>query len=136
MGFFPERTRIRWPRDEQVLHESLTFSSSFGGPPGDVGMNRIQAKEKSIAQLLQNRRFSIDDYQREYKWTTKHVEELLLDLSTRFLEEWEAKHDRAAVAQYGGYFLGSIVVSEPGGGTVSLIVDGQQRMTTLTLLLM
>lgn len=96
-------------------------------------MRRIQALEKSIADLLQNHRFSIDDYQREYKWTTKQVEELINDLAGGFLEQWREDHPREAVAEYGGYFLGSVVLSQREGR--SLIVDGQQRITTLTLLL-
>ncbi|MBK7761191.1 MAG: DUF262 domain-containing protein [Deltaproteobacteria bacterium] len=97
-------------------------------------MKRIKADEKGIADLLQNQHFSIDDYQREYKWTTKQVEELINDLANSFLEQWRDDHQREAVAEYGGYFLGSVVLSQKEGR--SLIVDGQQRITTLTLLLM
>ena len=42
-------------------------------------------------------------------------------------------HERAAVADYGHYFLGSIIVSDKQGQ--KFIIDGQQRLTTLTLLL-
>lgn len=51
-------------------------------------MRPIDAKPKTLNLLLNNGRFAIDDYQREYKWTTKQVEELINDLSGRFLEEW------------------------------------------------
>jgi hypothetical protein len=94
----------------------------------------IDAKPKTLNLLLNNGRFAIDDYQREYKWTTKQVEELINDLSSRFLEEWEESHERKAVQRYGGYFLGSVVLSHKDER--NLIVDGQQRITTLTLLLM
>ena len=97
-------------------------------------MRPIDAKPKTIGALLHDGRYSIDDYQREYKWTTKQVEELLTDLSTRFAEEWTEGDPRKAVQRYGGYFLGSVVLSHRDGR--SLIVDGQQRLTTLTLLLM
>lgn len=97
-------------------------------------MRPIDAKPKTLNLLLNNSRFSIDDYQREYKWTTKQVEELVNDLSSRFMEEWQESHERKAVQRYGGYFLGSVVLSHKDER--SLIVDGQQRITTLTLLLM
>lgn len=97
-------------------------------------MRPIDAKPKTIGALLHNGRYDIDSYQREYKWTSKQVDDLLTDLSTRFLEEWAEGDDRKAVQRYGGYFLGSVVLSHREGR--SLIVDGQQRITTLTLLLM
>src|SRR5207253_482909 len=42
-------------------------------------------------------------------------------------------HERSKVADYPHYFLGSIIISEKDGA--SYIVDGQQRLTSLTLLL-
>lgn len=59
--------------------------------------------------------------------------ELLGDLAGKFLECYEEGHDRGAVADYGHYFLGSIIVSDKDGQ--KFIIDGQQRLTTLTLLL-
>ena len=78
-------------------------------------------------------RYAIDYYQREYKWQSKQIAELLDDLSARFLESYDSSHDRSAVAGYGNYFLGSIIISEKEGR--KYIVDGQQRLTSLTLLL-
>jgi len=40
-------------------------------------MKEIKGKEKSIRMLLENTRFSIDYYQREYKWQTKQLQELI-----------------------------------------------------------
>ena len=40
-------------------------------------MRQIDAKEKSVRQLLDGEKYDIDEYQREYKWERKHVEELL-----------------------------------------------------------
>ncbi len=97
-------------------------------------MRPIDAKPKTVGALLHNGRYDIDSYQREYKWTAKQVDDLLTDLSTRFLEEWSDGDDRKAVQRYSGYFLGSVVLSHKDER--SLIVDGQQRITTLTLLLM
>jgi len=76
--------------------------------------------------------YSIDFYQRDYKWQTKQVGELISDLTDRFLESYQPTHVRSDVASYPAYFLGSIVLSKTQG---VFIVDGQQRLTTLTLLL-
>ncbi len=78
-------------------------------------------------------KYSIDYYQREYKWGTKQVTELIEDLTLKFLEDYDKNHVREAVANYGHYFLGSIVISDKNGH--KFIIDGQQRLTTLTLLL-
>lgn len=96
-------------------------------------MKEIRGEAKTIRQLLNGSRYSIDYYQREYKWQTKQVRELLEDLTESFLEHYDATHERAAVQDYGHYFLGSIILSRRGNDT--FIIDGQQRLTTLTLLL-
>ncbi len=94
----------------------------------------IDGKGKTVRELLAGRKYSIDYYQREYKWQTKQVAELIGDLSAKFLESYEPGHERDAVAEYGHYFLGSIIISDKDGR--KFIIDGQQRLTTLTLLLL
>lgn len=93
----------------------------------------IDGKGKTVRELLAGRKYSIDYYQREYKWQTKQVAELIDDLSSKFLESYDPGHERADVAGYGHYFVGSIIVSDKDGQ--KFIIDGQQRLTTLTLLL-
>ena len=83
--------------------------------------------------MLSDTKYGIDYYQREYKWQTKQIVELVSDLTTAFLEEYQSQHERKDVASYGHYFLGSIVISQPD--EKKQIVDGQQRLTSLTLLL-
>jgi hypothetical protein len=96
-------------------------------------MKEILGEAKTVRSLLSGSRYSIDYYQREYKWETRQVRELLEDLADKFLDSHEVANERAAVQQYGHYFLGSIILSLRGHDTY--IIDGQQRLTTLTLLL-
>ncbi len=93
----------------------------------------IDGKGRTVRELLAGRKYSIDYYQREYKWQTKQVAELIDDLAAKFLESHEETNERSAVADYGHYFLGSIIISDKDGR--KFIIDGQQRLTTLTLLL-
>jgi uncharacterized protein with ParB-like and HNH nuclease domain len=58
---------------------------------------------------------------------------LIGDLTTKFLEDYEERDERPAVAGYGHYFLGPIIITSRDAR--KFIVDGQQRLTTLTLLL-
>ncbi len=48
-------------------------------------MNKIDARSKSVRELLDGVKYTIDYYQREYKWETKQVKELLEDLESKFL---------------------------------------------------
>src|ERR1041384_7385441 len=93
----------------------------------------IDGKGRTIRELLAGRKYSIDYYQREYKWQKKQVAELLDDLADKFLDSHQEGNERPAVADDGHYFLGSIIVSDKDGQ--KFVIDGQQRLTTLTLLL-
>jgi len=93
----------------------------------------IDGKGRTVRELLAARKYSIDYYQREYKWQQKQVSELIGDLAAKFLESHEEGNERSAVADYVHYFLGSIIVSDKDGQ--KFIIDGQQRLTTLTLFL-
>jgi hypothetical protein len=88
----------------------------------------------TIQSLFTGHRFSLDYYQREYSWSRDSVQLLLSDLQRRFLASWRETDDREATARYEPYFLGPFVYHEEGGTTY--LVDGQQRITTLHLLLM
>jgi len=96
-------------------------------------MDKVLGKAKSVRELLSGAKYAIDYYQREYKWERKQVAELLDDLTSKFRESHVPTDDRGEVEKYSHYFLGSIIISQKDG--VNYIVDGQQRLTTLTLLL-
>lgn len=96
---------------------------------------QITGLAKPISELFSPvRQFTVEYYQREYAWSTTNVEELLNDLTRSFLSSFQESHARERVAGYSPYFLGPIVTYTTRG--VSYLVDGQQRVTTLTLLLM
>lgn len=96
-------------------------------------MNEIQGTARTVREALKGIKYSIDYFQREYKWRDKQIRELLEDLAGKFQEEYKPTDARTAVAGYPHYFLGSIIISRKDGS--SFIVDGQQRLTSLTLLL-
>lgn len=96
---------------------------------------RIDGNARTIRQLLANTKYKLDYYQREYSWQTKHVTELLDDLSKKFLESFTKGDTLADVSSYNHYFLGSIIISHSPEDGQRYIVDGQQRITTLTLIL-
>lgn len=96
-------------------------------------MSAITPHYRSVQQLLQSQSFSIDEYQREYKWEKENIDELLSDLQAKFFSHYRPGDETPAVSGYGEYFLGSIIVSKRNGK--NYLIDGQQRVTSLTLLL-
>ena len=100
----------------------------------EAPVRSIDGKGKTIREILSARKFYIDYYQREYKWQTKQVEELINDLIGVFLHQYVPGQDREQVANYDHYFLGSVIISRKGGK--DYVIDGQQRLTTLSLLIM
>ncbi|MDR2188336.1 MAG: DUF262 domain-containing protein [Azonexus sp.] len=96
-------------------------------------MSGIVGEAKTVRKLLKGEKYSIDYYQREYKWGEKQARELIDDLTGKFLEDYLPSHARKQVADYPHYFLGAIIISKKEGA--NYLVDGQQRLTSLTLLL-
>ncbi len=93
----------------------------------------IDGRARTVRELLDKAKYAIDFYQREYAWQERQVRELIDDLTGKFLDSYQPSHSRHEVEGYGHYFLGSIVISHKRGQR--FVVDGQQRLTTLTLLL-
>lgn len=52
-------------------------------------MKKIDAYTRSINEILNNVKFSVDYYQREYKWEDFYVADLITDLETTFLNFYE-----------------------------------------------
>lgn len=96
--------------------------------------NKIEAKDKKLSEILFNKRYEIEYFQREYRWQRRHVEELISDLTGSFFTNFEWGHDLEDEASYNRYYLGPIVVYQKKSSLS--IVDGQQRLTSLTLLLL
>lgn len=90
----------------------------------------ISVNKQSVSELLRTGRtkpFIIPEYQRPYAWTTDEAETLFEDI-------WEFATTIGGLDQNGSYFLGSIVSFENEDGEQE-IIDGQQRITSLFLLL-
>ena len=87
-------------------------------------MAELIVNKKSVSELFSNTHFIIPDYQRPYEWNIENCETLWRDI-VDFFENKENDDD--------SYFLGTIVYY-PNKKRLELI-DGQQRTTSLMLLL-
>lgn len=96
-------------------------------------LSKIDADDKTLKDVLHEQKYNIDYFQREYRWERKHVEQLITDLEAAFLGSYDKKHKRAEVENYNSYYLGPIVICSKG--SAFSVIDGQQRLTSLTLLL-
>lgn len=86
---------------------------------------KINGAEYQLAKIFSSDfDYSIPSYQRPYAWTETQAGELFSDLYDFFSKE---KDDT--------YFLGSIVLIKDEGKPAAEVIDGQQRLTTLTILL-
>ena len=90
----------------------------------------MKASETNILKFMEgSKQFQIPIYQREYKWTNKHCKELMKNIKEIMNEEIE------------NHFIGSVVYIQDGiyqSSTIPIffIIDGQQRITTISLLLL
>ena len=97
-----------------------------------VDVQQITGQSRTVSELLLNNRYGLDYYQREYSWGEAQVGELVDDLTGRFLDVFDSAHERGQVASYRPYFLGPIVTAQRGD--IRYLVDGQQRITTISRL--
>lgn len=95
--------------------------------------NKIDANDRTVAQVLDGKKYTVDYFQREYSWGRSHIEQLITDLTQAFLDEYNEGDSRKQGADYNTYYLGPLVLIERAGGRS--IIDGQQRLTSLTLFL-
>jgi len=95
--------------------------------------HKIDADDRNVFDVLNERKYTVDYFQREYSWEQKHIEQLVTDLTSTFLDVYEEGDPRTSVQHYNNYYLGPFVVSSRDG--MKSIIDGQQRLTSLTLFL-
>ena len=98
----------------------------------------ISPDKQNIDRVFSNTAYYIDFYQRDYRWTDEPVLRLLDDIFFKFTEQYERSSDldpspEGITAHYPWYYLNTYVTNIVSGRTY--VVDGQQRLTTLSLIL-
>lgn len=89
--------------------------------------DRLDAEVRTVAQLFgdDEATYTVPIYQRNYAWRAEQIEQLIADVQDALEDDDDE------------YFLGNLVVTRRPGQTVDYeVIDGQQRLTTLYLLLM
>ena len=97
----------------------------------------ISPDKQNIDSVFSNTAYSIDFYQRDYRWTDEPVIRLLDDIFHKFKEQYARASDRdpskETITDYPWYYLNTYVTNVVDGRVY--VVDGQQRLTTLSLIL-
>lgn len=99
----------------------------------------VMPDKQNIDNLFSNTTYYIDFYQRQYKWNEDPVNRLLEDIFYKFNNQYELYKEKdielsKLIERYAWYYLNTYVTNSVDGKV--FIVDGQQRLTTLTLILM
>ena len=98
----------------------------------------IAPEKQNIDRVFSNTTYYIDFYQRDYRWTDEPVRRLLDDVFFIFWEQYHKSKNldpnEQTIVQYPWYYLNTYVTNAVDGKVY--IVDGQQRLTTLSLILM
>lgn len=96
-------------------------------------MSKLNIDQQTIKELFSNKRsdFLIPDYQRPYAWGEEECQTLWDDIFIFAFPENDYSRFKSDEDEY---FLGPIVTFKNGEGKLE-IIDGQQRLTTLMLLL-
>ncbi|MEZ8605552.1 DUF262 domain-containing protein [Vibrio splendidus] len=82
----------------------------------------MEAKECKVQDILtENKKYIIPPYQRPYSWSADNAEQLINDIYQSYLSDENE------------YFIGSMICINKGYNTFE-VVDGQQRLTTLSLI--
>ena len=104
----------------------------------------VTPEKQNIDEVFGNRIYHIDFYQRQYKWTEEPVKRLLEDIFYKFNLEYE-RHKASdipleqleqleqLITKFAWYYLNTYVTNSVDGKVY--VVDGQQRLTTLILIL-
>ena len=95
-------------------------------------MSKLNVDQKNIRLLLSDKKadFLIPDYQRPYAWSEEECQTLWEDIFTFAIPEDDATKFNSEEE----YYLGPIVTFKNSNGKLE-VIDGQQRLTTLMLLL-
>lgn len=96
----------------------------------------IDPRNQTVESCLKNKSYYIDFYQREYVWSKDTVEILLRDIFYAFELSYEQYKDAELspeiLEKYNWYYLNILITNNVEGKVY--IVDGQQRLSTLTLI--
>lgn len=95
--------------------------------------NNIEAKTKTLSEVFSDKRYRIDSFQRDYRWQHKQIDALISDLYMSFMNNDPYGKQLEDVESFDSYYMGPIVLCEDKGELS--IVDGQQRLTSFTLLM-
>lgn len=95
-----------------------------------MGKGKIESGKKPVKELFKNFWFEIPEYQRQYVWGDDNINQLLEDIKEHCERNISRKKEDKEE-----YFLGSLVLQKKYSDNKYQVLDGQQRLTTLLLII-
>jgi hypothetical protein len=89
----------------------------------------VDGDSLNVAGLF-GERYIIPSYQRDFAWGSKQISQLWQDL----IDHYRRIAPQDTISNAEGYFLGALVTIKEQGQSELQIVDGQQRLTTLSII--
>uniref|UniRef100_UPI000ABBD69F DUF262 domain-containing protein n=1 Tax=Vibrio harveyi TaxID=669 RepID=UPI000ABBD69F len=86
-------------------------------------MNLSTANDNFRTLVGSNVTYSIPPFQRDYSWSEENWEELWFDILAMYSEEEDAESE---------HYMGYLVLQSVQGEKFKLVIDGQQRITTIS----
>ncbi len=105
---------------DEILQRKFSRSGTSSNLPIE---DKVIISTRDLKSILSNNNFRIPDYQRGYCWKKENIIGLLEDI-----QQWQFIHKE------GEYQIGSIVLSKKADENVYDVIDGQQRLLTLSIL--
>ncbi|WP_407829380.1 DUF262 domain-containing protein [Shewanella algae] len=90
-------------------------------------MNLSTANENFRQLVGHNVTYSIPPFQRDYSWSEENWEELWFDILAMYSEEDDAETE---------HYMGYLVLQESANKKSSAVIDGQQRITTISIIIL
>jgi uncharacterized protein with ParB-like and HNH nuclease domain len=81
---------------------------------------KVSQEPVKLSSIISDKTFCVPLYQREYSWTLEQISDIFYDITDSYDE---------------GHFLGSLLLYDLNNSKEMEIVDGQQRITTMFLML-
>lgn len=83
---------------------------------------------QTVQNFFSSHQFMVPAYQRDYAWKVPNIDDLFSDVEEALLLSSQGD-------QNANHYLGTFILAQPKAHEPAHVVDGQQRLTTLTMLL-
>ena len=116
--------------DEENYDEDLVY---YGSVIDLLAQNEIDINQYKLAKFVDEYEFQIPEYQRNYEWEEPQWEDLWVEIEKLFDASLSTEGESTPDVFFGSMFFAKRGTAEGGNTDVVEVIDGQQRLTTLSI---